>query len=102
VEDRLQEEAPAHVQLKVCWISNEQMRLFEIRYKAWIEALANYFQEDRRDLSRLQETSDELLELLPQLKNIHPQATLHNCSESSIENNPVMLGKTILGTYLNQ
>ena len=102
VEDRLQEEAPAHVQLKVCWISNEQMRLFEIRYKAWIEALANYFREDKQDLSRLQETNDELLELLPQLKNIHPQATLHNCSESNIENNPVMLGRTILGTYLNQ
>src|SRR5690606_37712695 len=102
VEDRLQEEAPAHIQLKVCWISNEQMRLFEIRYKAWIEALANYFQKDKQDLSRLQETNDELLELLPQLKNIHPQATLHNCSERNIENNPVMLGRTILGTYLNQ
>lgn len=102
VEDRLQEEAPAHIQLKVCWISNDQMRLFEIRYKAWIEALANYFQKDKQGLSRLQEASDELLELLPQLKNIHPQATLHNCSESNTENNPVMLGKTILGTYLNQ
>ncbi len=102
VEDRLQEEAPAHIQLKVCWISNEQMRVFEIRYRAWIEALANYFQEDEQDLSRMSETCNNLLELLPQLKNIHPQATLHNCSESNIENNPVMLGRTILGTYLNQ
>jgi len=102
VEDKLQEEAPAHVQIKVCWIGNEQLRQFEIRYKAWIAALANYFQEGSGSLSALQEANDSLLELLPQLKSIYPRATLHNCAESDIANNPVMLGRTILGTYLNQ
>jgi len=99
VEDRLQEEAPAHVQLKVCWISNEQMRQFENRYKAWLEALAGYYQGANQDVVSLSETTNALLELLPQLKNMHPRATLHNCADSNVENNPVMLGRTILGTY---
>ncbi|GGG77885.1 hypothetical protein GCM10007415_07330 [Parapedobacter pyrenivorans] len=102
IEDKLQEEAPAHIQLKVCWIGNEQLRQFENRYKAWIEALANYFQERKENTSALQEANDKLLELLPELKSVYPRATLHNCAESNIENNPVMLGRTTLGTYLNQ
>ena len=101
-ERKIQEEAPAHIQMKVCWVSNQQLRQFETRYKAWITALANYFQGNRQDASALQIANDNLLLLLPQLKNVYPQATLHNCAESNIENNPVMLGKTILGTYLNQ
>lgn len=101
-ENKLQEEAPAHIQLKVCWVGNEQLRQFETRYKAWVLALADYFQHDREDVSALQVANDSLLTLMPQLKNVYPQATLHNCAESNIENNPVMLGRTILGTYLNQ
>ncbi|MEC3881886.1 hypothetical protein [Parapedobacter sp. 10938] len=101
-ESKLQEEAPAHIQIKVCWVGNDQLRQFEARYKAWMAALAGYFHDDREDASALQAANDSLLLLLPQLKNVYPQATLHNCAESNIENNPVMLGRTILGTYLNQ
>ncbi len=102
LENKLQEEAPAHIQIKVCWVGNEQLRQFETRYKAWIGALAHFVHNNRKDASALQAANDSLLELLPQLKNVYPQATLHNCAESNIENNPVMLGRTILGTYLNQ
>ena len=102
VEAKLQEEAPAHIQIKVCWIGNEQLRQFEVRYKAWIMALANYCQGGSGDPSALQVANGSLLELLPQLKSVYPTATLHNCAESNIEKNPVMLGRTILGTYLNQ
>lgn len=102
LENKLQEEAPAHIQIKVCWVNNEQLRQFETRHKAWIAALANYVQNDKKDELALQAANDSLLALLPQLKNSHPQATLHNCAESNIEKNPVMLGRTILGTYLNQ
>lgn len=102
MEEKLQEEAPAHIQLKVCWISNEQMRQFEVCYKSWTTALAAYFEGNKQDVLDLQQANDRLLELLPQLRNIYPQATLHNCAESNIENNPVMLGKTILGTFLNR
>lgn len=102
VEEKLQEEAPAHIQIKVCWIDNEQLRQFEVGYKAWITALAHYFEEGSGDPSELQVANGSLLELLPQLKSVYPTATLHNCAESNIENNPVMLGRTILGTYLNQ
>lgn len=102
MEDKLQEEAPAHVQLKVCWISEAQMDDFERLFRAWKKALAGYFNAGKQDVSDLQQANDDLINLLPQLKTVHPVATLHNCAESNIANNPVMLGKTNLGTFSNQ
>ncbi|WP_257670733.1 hypothetical protein [Parapedobacter tibetensis] len=102
MEEKIQEEAPAHIQLKVCWIDNEQMRLFETRYNAWLAELANYYQGRKQDASALQQANDELLELLPHLKSIYPKASLHNCAESDAASNTVMLGRTILGTYSNE
>ncbi len=102
MEDKLQEEAPAHIQLKVCWISEAQLDEFERLFHAWKAALAAYFDGGKADVSGLKQANDDLLALLPQLKTVHPVATLHNCAESNIANNPVMLGKTNLGTFLTQ
>lgn len=102
VEKKFQEEAPAHIQIKVCWVSNEQLREFEVCYHGWIVALAQAARDGDTALPLLQHANDRLLALLPTLKNVHPEATLHNCAESNIESNPVMLGRTVLGTYLNQ
>jgi hypothetical protein len=32
-EKKIREEAPAHIQLKICWVSNEKLREFESSYK---------------------------------------------------------------------
>ncbi len=45
VEDTLRAEAPAHVFLRICWISHFQMKGFEECYGPWAEGLASL--EDR-------------------------------------------------------
>lgn len=96
-EKKLVEEAPAHLQLKVCWVSNEKLREFETSYKRWIEEHAR-FKKDGQNPTTYQEANDRLLEILAKLNSVYPKATLHDCEESDADKNPVMLGKTILGT----
>lgn len=96
-EKKLVEEAPAHLQLKVCWVSNEKLRGFETSYKRWIEEHAR-FKKDGQNPTTYQEANDRLLEILAKLNSVYPKATLHDCEESGADKNPVMLGKTILGT----
>lgn len=40
IEDTLRREAPAHLFLKVCWISHQDMQLLEEKYDAWSLQLA--------------------------------------------------------------
>ncbi|GAA0879206.1 hypothetical protein GCM10009119_21740 [Algoriphagus jejuensis] len=96
-EKKIREEAPAHIQLKVCWVSNDKLRKFESSYKTWTEELAR-FKQDGDNLSTYQEANDSLLAILAKLNSVYPKATLHDCEESDADNNPVKLGKTILGT----
>ena len=98
-ENIIRAEAPAHIMLKVCWLSNEQMRQLEIVYKHWINALANFTHhpQDNFNKSHFKEANNKLVLLLATLHSVYPEATLHDCDES-INTNPVMLGKTILGT----
>lgn len=100
-EDILRSEAPAHTAVKVCWVDNATMYGFDKAYKAWIEALANYaYDNSAINLTALQTTNDALLLLLFTLHSEYPVAALHDCEESK-DTNPVMLGKTILGSFKN-
>ncbi len=98
-ENMIRTEAPAHIMLKVCWISNTQMRRLEVAYKRWVTALANQTHHalDIPAADELQEANDELVLLMATMHTVYPEATLHDCDES-VNTNPVMLGKTILGT----
>ncbi len=98
-ENLIRNESPAHTMLKVCWISNEQMRQLEIRYKRWVFALANFTHDPTNPTkaSELRVSNDQLVKYLPTLHSVYPEATLHDCDESE-NTNPVKLGKTILGT----
>lgn len=98
-ENMIRAEAPAHIMLKVCWLANEQMRELEILYQQWINALAAYTHQplDTGSRTAFKIANDALVLLLPTLHTVYPEATLHDCDES-INTNPVMLGKTILGT----
>lgn len=100
-ENIAREEAPAHCMVKVCWINEEAMLLFEICYKTWLQAMALYY-SDKSDLntSFLSEANNNLLNALNSLHSEYPVATLHDCDESK-DINPVMLGKTVLGTFKN-
>ncbi|MGK6352097.1 hypothetical protein [Parapedobacter sp. DT-150] len=98
-EQKIREEAPAHILLKVCWISNEQMRVFEIAYRNWVSALATFEYAGRQEADELRVANDQLVGILGQLHSVYPQATLHDCEESDIASNVVLLGKTVLGTF---
>jgi hypothetical protein len=95
----IRNEAPVHVMLKVCWLNNTQMRELELTYKRWIQALAVYSFDpgDKDKFLEFKLANDALVILLPTLHTVYPEATLHDCDESE-DPNPVMLGKTILGT----
>jgi len=100
-ENKIREEAPAHVMLKVCWLNNELMRVFELRYKKWIEELAAYSFDKKANLLSFRDANDKMIEILAQLHSEYPQANLHDCVESKEGSNTVVLGKTVLGTFKN-
>lgn len=97
-EKLAREESPAHCMIKICWINQASMLQFELAYYAWIYALAAYY-ENLTSMSStfFTEASNNLIRLLYSLHSEFPVATLHDCDESK-DNNPVVLGKTILGT----
>ncbi|WP_259070965.1 hypothetical protein HDF24_23070 [Mucilaginibacter sp. X4EP1] len=100
-EDIIRQELPAHAMVKICWLDDVMLFDFENAYKAWITALANYGAANTlANLTTLQTNNDTLLNLLFTLYSQYPVATLHDCAES-VNTNPVMLGKTILGSLKN-
>jgi hypothetical protein len=100
-ENKIREEAPAHIKLKICWLNNDLMREFEIRYKKWIETLADYSFDKSSKIDAFIDANNKMIEILSQLHSEYPQATLHNCFESEEGSNAVQLGKTVLGTFKN-
>jgi hypothetical protein len=100
-ENKIREEAPAHVMLKICWLNNDLMREFEVRYKKWIETLANYYFDRKANLDAFRDANDRMIGILAQLHSEYPEATLHDCDESKEGSNTVVLGKTVLGTLKN-
>lgn len=101
-ETKIREEAPAHVMLKICWLNNDLMREFEVRYQQWVEALAHYSFDKKANLILFRDANDKMIDILTQLHSEYPQATLHDCVESKEGSNTVVLGKTVLGTFKNQ
>lgn len=101
-EDIIRQELPAHTIVKICWLDDITMYNFDIAYKAWIIALANYAfdSETAANVTALESTNNTLLQLLFTLYSQYPVATLHDCDESQ-NTNPVQLGKTILGSIKN-
>jgi len=91
------------VMLKICWLNNDLLREFEIRYKKWIEALALYaFDQKQANLLSFRDANDKMIEILSQLHSEYPLANLHDCEESKEGSNTVVLGRTVLGTFKNQ
>ncbi len=87
-------EAPAHIALKFCWISEDQMSEFQSAYCEWLEAQQPlpHFQDDALISDKL----DAFINILSQLRTVYPIATLHDCEESG-NANPIRLGQTSLG-----
>jgi hypothetical protein len=95
METIIRQELPAHVLARICWIGEDQMAIFEARYKAWLE-----YQQGRLDgasADNANTTLNELIDILNQLYTIYPKGTLHDC-EDGADTNPIILGRTQIGT----
>jgi hypothetical protein len=93
-ERTLRQEAPAHVHVRICWVSNDQMAEVDQAYRAFLAARAVAAPVP----ATLTATLRRLIRILQALKTVYPAAVLHDCVEDESEN-PVRLGRTNLGIF---
>lgn len=91
-EQCIRKEIPAHLGVKICWVSTEQLELFEEAYCSWLSVLAY----PEPDAIELQSRLNALLEIFTQLHNVYPLASLHDCVDGD-DANRVFLNQTTLG-----
>ena len=99
-EKMIQTEAPAHIAVKICWISFTAMKKFETIFKRWNETLMEYSSLSNPDdtiRSKYVKASNNMIDFLSSVKSVYPKAHLHDCEEGTV--NPVRLGSTVLGSY---
>lgn len=90
-EQTIRLETPAHLGLKICWISGAQMEVFEHLYCDWSAELAKATPDAHVQHLKLA----ALLEEFKKLKSIYPKASLHDCADGNDENR-VYLNQTIV------
>jgi hypothetical protein len=93
VERTLREECPAHVYLKICWIANHKMMELDAAYERWLGS----FTDGRATEDSRRVHLGELIDVLLDLDNVYPAATLHDCDEDGDERDIVRLDHTSLG-----
>jgi hypothetical protein len=99
-EKLIQTETPAHIAVKICWISFTAMKKFEVIFRKWNAALSDYkteLQPSEANKLKFMKINNELIEFLGNVKSKYPKAHLHDCEEGTV--NPVRLGQTTLGSY---
>jgi hypothetical protein len=84
-------EVPAHLGVKICWVSSEQLEKFRILYCDWLKELS----KAKPDEVVLSNKLKALIEEFIILKNVYPPASLHDCVDGNDENR-VYLNQTII------
>lgn len=90
-EKTIRMETPAHLGVKICWVSTVQLQQFQEVYCGWLAELA----KPSPDQVSLHNKLKELIEVFKDLKSVYPQATLHDCIDGDDENR-VRLNNTII------
>lgn len=90
-EKTIRMETPAHIGLKICWVSNVQLEEFSKAWCEWLTELA----KTQPDKTILHDRLEALLIIFEKLKSVYPQATLHDCVDGNDENR-VYLNQTII------
>jgi hypothetical protein len=80
------------VQVKVCWIGQQQMTAFDAAYRAWLSARA----AATPDPAAVRDTAKNLMAILESLVTVYPAASLHDCDLGEDET-VVRLGSVALG-----
>lgn len=90
-EQTIRLEVPAHLGVKICWVSNGQLETFEKLYCDWLAELA----KPEPIALDLHEKLKALLLEFEQLKSVYPAAKLHDCIDGD-DSNRVFLDNTII------
>lgn len=90
-EQTIRTEIPAHLGVKICWVSNDQLMQFEKVYCDWLSELA----KPEPDVLLLHNKLTALLVVFEQLKSVYPDAKLHDCVDGD-DSNRVFLDNTII------
>lgn len=90
-EQTIRTEIPAHLGVKICWVSNEQLIEFETVYCIWLAELAKLVPDDVQLHNKLK----ALLDVFEKLKSVYPEARLHDCVDGD-DSNRVFLDHTII------
>lgn len=102
-EKTIRQEAPAHVLVKICWVSKQEMLEFQTVYKNWIIAYRKLKQKLCNNAvsnplrKSYNKSLKKIIETIKALNTIYDEGTLYNCELSALDN-PLVLGKTALGT----
>ncbi|MBI1181882.1 MAG: hypothetical protein GC201_15150 [Alphaproteobacteria bacterium] len=94
LERTIREEAPAHVQVKVCWIGQRQMTELDAAYHDWLTARA----AAKPNATTIRNRARKLIQVLEALTTVYPAASLHDC-DAGEEETLVRLGSTALGIF---
>jgi len=92
-EQTIRMETPAHLGLKICWVSKRQLKLFGKIYCDWLKELS----KKEPDEILLHNKHHRLLCMFEKLKNVYPPATLHDCIDGN-DDNRVLLGHTAISS----
>jgi hypothetical protein len=90
-EQTIRMETPAHLGLKICWVSKESLKEFGNLYCKWLAELA----KPEPDALLLRTRLNALIQVFTNLNNVYPQATLHDCIDGN-DSNRVLLGHTAI------
>lgn len=92
-EMTLREQAPAHVHVKICWVDQDSMWLFEKAYKQWLEARA----DPATTPTALRDAHKLLICELGSLRSLYEEVELSDCLAGE-ERQPLLLNHSILGS----
>ncbi|GAA4460548.1 hypothetical protein GCM10023189_35810 [Nibrella saemangeumensis] len=90
-EKTIRQEVPAHLGVKICWVSEAQLKTFG---GLWCDWLAELSKAEPKPLP-LSQKLKALLDEFTILKSVYPKATLHDCVDGDDENR-VYLNQTVI------
>lgn len=90
----IREQTPAHIFVKVCWISLEQMIEFRSVYETWKDALA--IRGELPAPSVYLTALERLIDVWSKLRSVYPPVHLYDCTDVK-DITPTVLGDSTLG-----
>ena len=95
IEKSIRQETPSHLAMNLCWVNPLHMFIYEKAVKQWLCCINDELcTEDTR-----KEKLQALIKAIQQLRSVYPSGRLHDCEQSDISKNAIILNKTILGTF---